>query len=497
MVILAIGQAPDRSFLEDSGIRCSNEGFIYANETTLATTVPGVFAGGDALYGPKSVIDALASGKKAAISIDRYIKGEDLAIGREGEGAVESNLKVSIEGVSQKQRIGVPTLPLEQRRGNFREVESGFTPEKAIEEAERCLACECNLCVKDCEFLKLYGEAPRELAERFKAGYFRETPKVPYSCNLCSLCKGVCPQDLCIGDACLELRHKLVEEGLGPLPQHKFIDWNIDWTTSDSFVLAQPDPETGECKRVFFPGCSLSGYSPSLVIKTYDFLRERLPGTGILLHCCGAPRRDLGQRDQFEKILDGVRARMAELGASEVIVPCANCYKSFKYFAPQLKVRSLYEVMAELGLPDGIKTKPWTFTLYDPCSARWEKDIQESVRTLARMTGYEMEEMEHSGELTRCCGTGGMVPYADISLAFKVTKCLADEAHSDIVTYCATCREMLANPEAAGKPTLHILDLIFNPDWEQSRLNPPCIGTTRRDNQAELKKLLLARASAG
>ena len=109
------------------------------------------------------------------------------------------------------------------------------------------------------------------------------------------------------------------------------------------------------------------------------------------------------------------------------------------------------------------------------------------------MTGYEIEEMEHSGELTRCCGTGEMVPYADISLAFKVTKRLTDEANFDIVTYCATCREMLANPEASGKPTVHILDLIFNPDWEEARLTPPNIGMTRRENQAELKKLILAK----
>jgi NADPH-dependent glutamate synthase beta subunit-like oxidoreductase len=491
MVILAIGQAADLSFLgKDSGIKSAEGELIPADDITLETSVPGIFAGGDVVTGPKSVVDALAAGRKAAISIDRYIKGEELASGREGEGSQETNLIVDVEGIPRKKRVDLPALPLDQRRGNFREVELGFTDEQARKEAERCLECECNLCVKNCQFLKLYCEDPKELAERFKAGYFREEPKIPYSCNLCRLCGSLCPQDLCMGDVCLELRQKLVAEGQGPLPQHKFLDWNLNWSTSDKFTLAQPD-SAKECKRVFFPGCNLSAYSPSLVVKTYEYLQDRLPGTGIVLNCCGRPACDLGQQDRFQGILRGVESQLAELGASEVITACPNCYMIFKQFAPHLKVRTVYEVMVELGLPEEAKAKKeQTFSLHDSCSVRWEKDIQDSVRALLDMMGYRIEEMEHTREKTICCGTGGMVPYVDVWLAFEAAKRRAEEAHFDLVTYCATCREMFANPEAAGKPCIHILDLVFNPDWEQARLSPPNIGATKRENQAKLKTII-------
>jgi NADPH-dependent glutamate synthase beta subunit-like oxidoreductase len=494
MVILAIGQAADLSFLgENSGIKPANAGLITVNSITLETGVPGVFAGGDVVGGPKSVIDALAAGRKVAISIDRYIKGEDLALERDGEGAQETNLTVSVEGIQQHKRVSPPALPLDQRRGNFREVESGFTMEQAREEAERCLQCECRLCVRDCEFLQRYRQNPKELVERFKAGEFRENPLIPYSCNLCSLCESRCPQDLSMADVNLELRRALVAEGRGPLPQHKFLDWNLNWTNSDKFTLAQPGSETGETKRVFFPGCNLSAYSPTLVFKTYEYLRQRLPGTGIVLNCCGRPACDLGQQDRFQEIQSKIASQMAELGATEVITACPNCYMIFKKFAPDIKVRSVYEVMVELGLPYEAEAKAKEeriFSLHDSCSVRWEKDLQDSVRTLLNMMGYRIEEMEHTRESTICCGIGGMVPYIDIGLAFKAAKRRAEEAHFDLITYCATCREQFANPEAAGKPCLHVLDLVFNPDWEQARLSSPNIGATKRENQAKLKTLI-------
>ena len=107
---------------------------------------------------------------------------------------------------------------------------------------------DCGLCIEDCEFLSCYCQTPRELAEKLKAGYFRERPEIPYSCNDCGLCQELCPLELNIGKMCLELREELVKEGLGPLPGHRFVKRNQDFSTSDSFVLAQPDPANGKCE---------------------------------------------------------------------------------------------------------------------------------------------------------------------------------------------------------------------------------------------------------
>lgn len=356
--------------------------------------------------------------------------------------------------------------------------------EKILEE---CV--ECNVCVEECEFLKQACETPKELADKFKAGYFREKPQIPYSCNLCSLCERLCPQDLNIGKMCLEIRQQMVKEQLGPLPMHKkFVVKEQEWVFSDSFTLSLPDLTTNECDRVFFPGCILSGYSPSLVLKTYDYLREKLPHTGIMLGCCGAPTLELGEETKFQQMLTELDSKMRKLGTREIILACPYCYHTFKQYAPQLQPKSLYEVMVEVGLPKVVKTREWVFSLHDSCRARWEENLQDNVRTLISSMGHRIEEMEYSKDKTRCCGAGSFISFADSDLAKKVTKRRADEAPFDILTYCATCRETLARE----RPAIHILDLIFNPDWENDRLKPPNQALTLSRKQSLLKSQLEA-----
>jgi Fe-S oxidoreductase len=184
-----------------------------------------------------------------------------------------------------------------------------------------------------------------------------------------------------------------------------------------------------------------------------------------------------------------LEAELKKLGTSEMIVACPLCYKTLKQHHPKLKLRFLAEVLLEVGLPHGVNSDGKKFSLHDSCSARWEQGIQDSVRSLVKTMGYHIEEMEHSRDLTLCCGMGGMVPFANMELAANITKRRADEASQDILTYCAACREALASE----KPSIHILDLIFNPDWEQDRLKPPKTGKARRENQALLKTQLLDR----
>ena len=82
------------------------------------------------------------------------------------EGSKESKLVVDINGIPPKEPLPMRVLP-PIRRNNFQEVELGFTEKAAKKEAERCLQCECKLCVKNCEFLNAVGETPRELARKF------------------------------------------------------------------------------------------------------------------------------------------------------------------------------------------------------------------------------------------------------------------------------------------------------------------------------------------
>lgn len=490
MVILAIGQAPDTSFLgKDSKTQCTQSNFIIADKTTLKTNIPGIFAGGDAVTGPKSVIEALAAGKKAAISIERYLRGEDLTIGRENEGSVESRLKVNTEGIATKKRVSIPVLPVDQRKGNFREVEIGYSREEAKAEADRCLSCECKLCIKDCEFLKLYCETPKQLAQKLKEGFYKEKSIIPYSCNLCELCKKVCPEDLCSGDMCMAIREKMVQDGIGPLKPHLFVRKDQEFSMSDSFSLSIPGSKDKSSEWAFFPGCTASGYSPELVINTYKYLQEKLPGIGIILGCCGAPTHCLGDHPAFLGMEEKLESELKKLGASGLILACPDCYRTIKRSTPAIKLKSLYEVMAEKGLPESAKTStPRTFSLHDSCTARDEKEVMDAVRILVERMGYQLVEMEYSREKTRCCGAGGMIPYVDPGLFVKIAKRRADESPYDFITFCAACRETLAS---TGKPSVHILDLIFNPNWEKDILKPPQTGKIRREKQAKLKDTLM------
>ncbi|MCG2774567.1 MAG: FAD-dependent oxidoreductase, partial [Desulfobacterales bacterium] len=150
-VIVAIGQAADLSFAEQNGIKISQKGGLEADPVTLETPIPGVFAGGDVYYGPKSIVEAVESGKEAAESIHRYLNGVDLKEGREKDWAYE---KPSTEGEAHKHRATMKILPIDERKGNFKEIALGFSEETARQEAERCLNCgicsECYQCVDAC-----------------------------------------------------------------------------------------------------------------------------------------------------------------------------------------------------------------------------------------------------------------------------------------------------------------------------------------------------------
>jgi putative selenate reductase YgfK subunit len=146
-VLLGIGEMPDVSFLPEE-VEVARGNRIVADEVTLETKLPGVFAGGDAVTGPASVIEAIAAGKKAAISIDRYIKGLDLKAGRTKETPEMTWL--SEENILKKKpRQTMPCLEPAERISCFKEVEIGLTPKAGVLEAHRCLFCgPCSECLE-------------------------------------------------------------------------------------------------------------------------------------------------------------------------------------------------------------------------------------------------------------------------------------------------------------------------------------------------------------
>jgi len=161
-MIAAVAQAPEISFLDEThGLEVTPKGTIAVDPLTLATSRPGVFAGGDVARGPWILIQAIADGRRSALSIDRYLRGVDLLTPREqiplpvvDLSKEEIDQMVECEEVDLTPRTAISMAPKEERIRDFREVELVLTEEQAKQEAARCLACgicsECHLCMQVC-----------------------------------------------------------------------------------------------------------------------------------------------------------------------------------------------------------------------------------------------------------------------------------------------------------------------------------------------------------
>jgi len=139
-IIGAIGQSPE--IPAEFKLKTGRGNTIQADTDTLATSRPGVWAGGDAVTGPDSVIRAIAAGRKAASSIDRYLGGDGV-IDEEltQERAIGMCVGITEEDFASRTRVEMPCLPPEQVTSNFTEVELGLTEVGAVAEGKRCFQC--------------------------------------------------------------------------------------------------------------------------------------------------------------------------------------------------------------------------------------------------------------------------------------------------------------------------------------------------------------------
>jgi formate dehydrogenase (NADP+) beta subunit len=165
-VILAIGQAPDLSWLsDDDGVDLSPRGTISVDRESLATSADWIYAGGDVSFGPRNLIDAIGDGRRAAASIHRQISGEEAPLPSRSGRKLLPILEVRgrTPDYTEYARVPIPA-ELSERRIGSPEVELGYTPEQAREEASRCLQCFLNIMLE------------------------------PSICILCGGCVDICPE---------------------------------------------------------------------------------------------------------------------------------------------------------------------------------------------------------------------------------------------------------------------------------------------------------------
>lgn len=442
-------------------------------------------------YPGESPIQFLCNGRTAGITLDRQMKKVSVTEGRDFEGPYKTELFVAMRDVTH-----IPPLDLEEA-GSQEYEERALTASEAIEEARRCIQCECMQCVKECKFLQKYGSYPkkyvREIANNVNMTMgMRFTKFMVNDCTFCGLCGEICPNKLNMGDVCREAKAELVGSNHMPPGIHDFPINDMLFSNSHFFQMMRHQPGTEKSSYMFFPGCQLSALQGNHVISAYKYLMEKLPGgVGIHLGCCGSPAEWAGRKSLFEETMEGHKKVWEEAGKPVLITACATCTLMFENAIKDMEIKSLWEIYDEYGM-EGLgnnSEKNGKIAIHDACTARFDDKIQGHVRNLVKTRGYEIEELTFNKGMTKCCSYGGLVSFTSRELAAGVVQDRVEESDKEYIVHCAMCKERLTS---GGKPSWHILDLIYGDiekdkkSTEQGRIS----FSQRHENRIKLKSKL-------
>ncbi len=311
----------------------------------------------------------------------------------------------------------------------------------------------CGECLRECAFLNKYG-TPKAIAEGFDPANPGSLAR-SFECSLCGLCSVTCPERLDLDGLFLEMRREAVERGFGDYREHAPLVTYERLGTSRRFSLYRL-PQG--CTTIFFPGCSLSGTRPDGVNNVFAELQKGDRNIGIVFDCCLKPSHMLGREQYVGEMFAEMNGWLVQQGVQEVLVACPNCQSMFDTFGAGLRVRTVWEALAESGVQ--LEKASGTVTVHDPCVIRTAQPVHSAVRKLLTRQGLAVVEMPHSGLNTVCCGKGGAVDLLHPELAASWSALRTKEADGRrIITYCAGCVQALDG----HTPTNHLVDILFAP----------------------------------
>ncbi len=419
------------------------------------------------------VMAAASGAKKAALTVDRLAQNLDPRSMRGSEGAVESRLYTDMSEASELQRV--------KKTGTV------YTAEEAAREAGRCIQCHCEECMRSCAYLKHYKKYPGLLSKEIYNNTQiimgdHQLNKPMNACTLCGQCTVVCPNGFDMAHVCKVARRNMVSTDKMPLAPHEFALMDMLFSNGDAF-LSKLQPGFERCRYVFFPGCQAAAIAPETVKAAYLDLCSRVEGgVALMLGCCGAVCDWAGRYEMQESTREFLLTELSKLGDPVIIAGCPTCRKELEESVGG-KIVGIWDILEEIGLPEGAHGLDRPAALHDSCGARGDAHTQEAIRNLAEKLGVTLVETEYSGDRSPCCGYGGLTAYANPEVAQEITQKALERSDAPYISYCMACRDRFARQ---GRESRHILELVYGTDAG----SPPDI-SEKRYNRLSLKRELL------
>ena len=469
----------DAAFLEEKR-QCFD--MVCVSESILDALVPGSTVIPELMYceeekliacRSEGVMAAAVGAKKAALTADRLAQNLDPRSMRGTEDPFESRLYTDLDEAKALTRI--------PKSGDR------YTEAEAAEEARRCIQCHCEECMKSCAYLEHYKKYPGLLAREIYNNTQiimgdHQLNKPMNACTLCGQCTAVCPNGFDMARVCASARRNMVSTDKMPLAPHEFALMDMLFSNGDAF-LSRLQPGKEQCRFVFFPGCQAAAVAPATVRAAYLDLCARLSGgVALMLGCCGAICDWAGRYEMQDSTRAFLLSELSKLGDPVIIAGCPTCRKELSELTGR-EVKGIWEILDEIGLPDGAKGMDRPAALHDACGARGDARTQETVRRLAEKLGVTLTETPYSGDRAPCCGYGGLTAYANPEVADEITQKALSRSDAPYVSYCMACRDRFARQ---GRESRHLLELVYGTDAG----SPPDI-SEKRWNRLSLKNELL------
>ncbi len=469
----------DAAFLEEKRQRFD---MVCVSESILDALLPGSTVIPELMYCEEEkliacrgegVMAAAVGAKKAALTADRLAQNLDPRSMRGTEDPFESRLYTDLDEAKALTRI--------PKSGDR------YTEAEAAEEAKRCIQCHCEECMKSCAYLEHYKKYPGLLAREIYNNTQiimgdHQLNKPMNACTLCGQCTAVCPNGFDMARVCASARRNMVSTDKMPLAPHEFALMDMLFSNGDAF-LSRLQPGKEQCRFVFFPGCQAAAVAPATVRAAYLDLCARLSGgVALMLGCCGAICDWAGRYEMQDSTRAFLLSELSKLGDPVIIAGCPTCRKELSELTGR-EVKGIWEILDEIGLPDGAKGMDRPAALHDACGARGDARTQETVRRLAEKLGVTLTETPYSGDRAPCCGYGGLTAYANPEVADEITQKALSRSDAPYVSYCMACRDRFARQ---GRESRHLLELVYGTDAG----SPPDI-SEKRWNRLTLKNELL------